>query len=105
MTHRVPISTDISSSAVLLTPTSLTSEGNVYIGDSSNNCVRKVTISTGVITTIAGSSTSGGYSGDNGQATAATLKYPHGLAVDASGIAVKSLFLSFCDVYFLFLRR
>ena len=38
-----------------------------------------------IITTIAGSSTSAGYSGDNGQATAATLNYPHGLAVDTSG--------------------
>ena len=38
-----------------------------------------------IITTIAGSSTSGTYSGDNGQATAAGLKYPHGVDVDASG--------------------
>ncbi len=38
-----------------------------------------------IITTIAGSSTSGGYSGDNGQATAAGLYYPYGVRVDAAG--------------------
>ena len=59
--------------------------GNVYIADMSNNRIRKVTVSTGVITTIAGSSTSGGYSGDNGAATSATLNGPPGVAVDASG--------------------
>ena len=59
--------------------------GNVYIADYFNHRIRKVTVSTGIITTIAGSSTSGGYSGDNGAATSATLNYPMGLALDASG--------------------
>ena len=45
-----------------------------------------MTISLGIITTIAGSSTSGGYSGDNGHATAATLNSPHGVTLDSSGI-------------------
>ena len=58
---------------------------NVYIADESNNRIRKVTVSTGIITTIAGSSTSGSYSGDNGAATSATLNYPAGVALDASG--------------------
>ena len=57
--------------------------GNVYIADHDNNRIRKV--STGVITTVAGSSTSGSYSGDNGAATSATLKNPYGVALDASG--------------------
>ncbi len=39
----------------------------------------------GIITTIAGSSTSASYSGDNSQATAATLFNPLGIRVDASG--------------------
>ena len=59
--------------------------GNVYIADTDNNRIRKVTVSTGIITTIAGSSTSGSYSGDTGAATSATLNYPRGVAVDASG--------------------
>ena len=58
--------------------------GNVYIADRSNNRIRKVTVSTGIITTIAGTGTAS-YSGDDGAATSATLNYPHGVAVDASG--------------------
>ena len=49
--------------------------GNVYIGDTANNRIRKVTISTGIITTIAGTGVYS-YSGDNGQATSAALRYP-----------------------------
>ena len=59
--------------------------GNMYIADEYNDRIRKVTVSTGIITTIAGSSTSGGYSGDNGAATSATLNSPRGVAVDTSG--------------------
>ena len=59
--------------------------GNVYIADTSNNRIRKVTESTGIISTIAGSSTSASYSGDNGAATSATLSNPVGVALDASG--------------------
>ena len=58
--------------------------GNVYIADEYNNRIRKVTVSTGVITTIAGTG-SGTYSGDGGAATSATLYEPSGVAVDASG--------------------
>ena len=58
--------------------------GNVYICDAVNNRIRKVTVSTGTITTIAGTS-SGGYSGDNGAATSATLYDPDGLGLDVSG--------------------
>ena len=57
---------------------------NVYIADNANSRVRKVTVSTGIITTIAGTG-SASYSGDGGAATSAALKYPVGVAVDASG--------------------
>jgi len=59
------------------------SAGNLYIADTANNVVRKVTLA-GIITTFAGTGQPG-YSGDNGQATAATLRAPGGLAVDAAG--------------------
>ncbi len=59
------------------------SQGNLYIADSSNLRIRKVTPG-GTITTVAGSSAYG-YSGDGGPATAAGLKYPQGVAVDAAG--------------------
>ncbi len=58
----------------------------MYISDYGNQRVRKVSVSTGIIATIAGTGSSS-YSGDNGQATSATLAAPHGLALDTSGIA------------------
>ena len=58
--------------------------GNVYIGVQSSYRIRKVTISTGIITTIAGTGTSS-YSGDNGAATSATLYSPYGVVLDSSG--------------------
>jgi len=56
--------------------------GNVYISDTGNNIVRKVTASTGIITTIAGNPNSYGYKGDGGLATAAHLYGPYDVAVD-----------------------
>ena len=59
--------------------------GNVYIADYHNHRIRKLTVSTDIITTIAGLGvTSSSYSGDNVAATSAAL-YPWGVAVDASG--------------------
>jgi trimeric autotransporter adhesin len=58
--------------------------GNIYIADTSNNRIRLVTRSTGIITTVAGDGTAG-YKGDGGPATSAGLYYPRGIAVDASG--------------------
>jgi hypothetical protein len=58
------------------------SAGNLYIADTNNSRVRKV--SNGVITTIAGNGTAG-FSGDNGPATSAQLDDPMGVAVDSSG--------------------
>jgi uncharacterized protein (TIGR03437 family) len=56
--------------------------GNLYIADSYNDRIRKV--SNGVITTIAGNGTQG-YGGDNGPATSAQLYSPEGVAVDGTG--------------------
>jgi uncharacterized protein (TIGR03437 family) len=58
------------------------STGNLYIGDSNSNRIRKVT--NGVITTVAGDGT-WGYSGDNGPATSAQLSGAWGVAVDSAG--------------------
>ena len=60
------------------------SDGNIYIADNENHRVRKVTISTGIITTLAGTGF-GSYSGDGGEATSATLQHPSDVAVDSSG--------------------
>ena len=59
------------------------SSGNLYIADTGNHRVRKVTAS-GIMTTIAGNGEEG-FSGDNGPATAARLIQPSGVAVDSGG--------------------
>jgi len=57
--------------------------GNLYIADTSNNRIRKVD-STGLITTLAGTNSSG-FAGDGGLATSAILNQPWGVAVDGVG--------------------
>lgn len=73
-------------SAALHAPNSLAVDvyGNIYIDDYFNNRIRLLTVSTGIITTVAGTGTAG-YSGDGGSATSAKLNYPSGIAVDSSG--------------------
>ena len=56
--------------------------GDIYIADSGNNVIRMVTQSTGIITTVAGTGTSG-YSGDGVKATESDLYLPYGVAVDS----------------------
>ncbi len=64
----------------------------MYIADTNNQRIRKLTVSTGIITSIAGTGSTG-YSGDNGDATAATLNNPFGIAVNSAGLFVASQFL------------
>jgi hypothetical protein len=73
-------------SAELYYPQGVTvdSSGNIYIADRYNSAVRKVTASTGYISTVAGNGT-WGYSGDGGLATSAELGSPRAVAVDSSG--------------------
>ena len=62
----------------------LDAAGNLYIADTRDNCIRKV--SGGTITLLAGSPlTPAGFGGDNGPATSALLNFPVGVAVDAAG--------------------
>lgn len=72
-------------SAELNSPTYLTfdANGNLYIADTGNNVVRKVTPS-GIITTIAGNGKQG-HEGNGGPATSAEFYAPVGLAVDSKG--------------------
>jgi trimeric autotransporter adhesin len=71
-------------SAGLFYPTAVAvdSAGNLYIADSENSRVRKVTPA-GIISTVAGGGTDG--LGNAGPATSATLKSPVGLALDSAG--------------------
>ena len=56
--------------------------GNLFIADTGNSRIRKVSAS-GIITTVAGGGTGG--LGDGGPASSASLYEPAGVAVDASG--------------------
>jgi uncharacterized protein (TIGR03437 family) len=58
--------------------------GNLYIADSGDRRVRKVS-SNGIISTFAGNGSTNTALGDGGQATNATLVGPAGVAVDAAG--------------------
>ncbi len=72
-------------SAILNRPSGVAVDayGNLFIADTFNYRIQKVD-DNGIITTVAGSGTSG-YSGDGGAATNAKLSEPYGLALDTSG--------------------
>ena len=58
--------------------------GNIFIADSGNHRIRKVTLTTGVITTVAGNGKEG-FNVDNVAAVSTALNYPLDVAVDSSG--------------------
>jgi sugar lactone lactonase YvrE len=59
-------------------------QGNLYVADTINHCIRKVQAGTGVISTVAGTGQKG-YSGDGGPAVKATLNEPYGVLPDREG--------------------
>lgn len=65
------------------TALALDGTGNLYLGD--GNSVRKVALSTGIITNFAGNGTYNQFGGDGGPATSAAIGYVSSLAVDGSG--------------------
>jgi hypothetical protein len=58
--------------------------GNLYLADGDNYRIRKVVLSTNVITTIAGTGING-YSGDRGPATSAQISLAQAVAADVYG--------------------
>ena len=58
------------------------SSGNVYVADTGNDTIRKITPA-GVVTTLAGSA--GNVGSADGTGSAARFYYPLGVAVDSSG--------------------
>ena len=75
----------------------------MYIADQFTYRIRKITVSTGVLSTIAGDGT-GSYSGDEGAATSTALYQPTGVALDTSG---RLLYLTALNIFFIvyFLRQ
>ena len=65
----------------ILTGVAVDGAGNVYVADLYNHRIRKITAS-GVVSTLAGSGTSG-YT--DGTGTSAQFSYPTGVAVDGAG--------------------
>jgi streptogramin lyase len=62
----------------------LDADGNLFIVDRLNACVRRVDGRTGVIRTVAGTGKPG-YSGDGGPGDKAELREPNGIALDGQG--------------------
>jgi hypothetical protein len=58
--------------------------GNIYFSDYDNRRIRKITISTNIITTIAGTGSTG-YNGDNIKATDAQITGDIFIAIDING--------------------
>jgi hypothetical protein len=78
----------LAASALLNSPRSVVvdSANNIYITDTGNNTIRKVTVGTDIINRIAGDgTTNSGYSGDGGPATGALMNRPDWPAIDING--------------------
>ena len=74
----------ITATSALISPRymCMSATGNLYI--TTGNKVRMINLATGIISTVAGTG-AGGYSGDGGAATAATMNGLGGVCIDGSG--------------------
>ena len=82
-----------SSDAQFYNPLGITTDGtNLYVSDSGNNTIRKIVITSGIVSTIAGSA--GLYGSASGIGSVARFASPYGITTDG-----KSLYLSDTDNY------
>ena len=56
----------------------------IYVADSKNHCIRKITLATGYVSTLAGTAKTPGYA--NGPAENSTFNTPIGIAINSEGI-------------------
>jgi len=67
-------------------PPGITTDGtNLYVADFNNHLIRKIVISTGVVTTVAGT---GSYGSANGTGTSASFNYPLAITTDGTNLYV-----------------
>jgi sugar lactone lactonase YvrE len=76
----------LATAALISGPSALVLDGagNLYFADTGNDVVRRISATTGVITSVAGIGTQHGYSGNPSQGTVALLNQPYGLALDTA---------------------
>jgi len=73
-------------SASFFDPREITTDGtNLYVADTKNNLIRKIVISTGAVTTLAGT---GSIGSANGTGTSASFYYPQGITTDGTNLYV-----------------
>jgi hypothetical protein len=73
-------------SASFYQPSGITTDGtNLYVAETSNHLIRKIVISTGVVTTVAGTGSSGSA---NGTGTSASFDNPNGITTDGTNLYV-----------------
>jgi len=73
-------------SASFNSPHGITTDGtNLYVADMSNHLIRQIVISTGVVTTVAGTGSSGSA---NGTGTSASFNLPRGITTDGTNLYV-----------------
>ena len=73
-------------SASFNAPVGVTTDGtNLYVSDYGNHLIRKIVISTGAVTTLAGTGSSGSA---NGTGTSASFNYPVGITTDGTNLYV-----------------
>jgi DNA-binding beta-propeller fold protein YncE len=67
-------------------PFEITTDGtNLYVADSDNHLIRQIVISTGEVTTVAGT---GSIGSSNGTGTGASFKHPYGITTDGGNLYV-----------------
>ncbi|WP_158222696.1 hypothetical protein [Rhodopirellula sp. MGV] len=59
-------------------------DGNLFVADTFNHCVRRIDAATQTVTTVAGTGQSG-FAGDDGPATKAMFDQPHSIVLDGMG--------------------
>ena len=80
---------DTGTSARFYLPRGITTDGtNLYVADTNNHKIRKIVISTGVVTTLAGSSSGS----TDATGTSARFQFPQGITTDGTNLYVSDTY-------------